>query len=569
MSGKKIENVDVVVIGAGFAGLYALYRFRDVLGLDVRVFETADGVGGTWYWNRYPGARCDSESFYYSYSFSEELEQEWTWSSKYPEQPEILRYLEHVADRFDLNKDIRFGTKVVSSIFDEGSSTWTVKTDQGETVRASFVVTAVGCLSAANLPKIPGRDDFQGESYHTGAWPKDGVSFKGKRVALIGTGSSGIQSTPVIAAEADSLTVFQRTPNYTVPTRNAVLTPEASAWIKKNYSEIRQKTRDTAAGFPYHPIARSAFDVSDEEREEIFEALWEEGGFKFMWGSFNDLMRNKAANNLAANFIRRKIREMVDDPETAEKLCPNDHPWGSKRPPIDTDYFVTYNRDNVSLVDLKSEPIEAITAKGVRTGRCEYPVDTIVYATGFDAMTGSLLRIDIRGVGGLTLGEKWSAGPRTYLGLQIAGFPNLFTITGPGSPSVLMNMPVAIEQHVDWISDCIVHMRKAGAKRIEADLEAENMWVDHVNEAAKATLFYEARSWYLGVNIPGKPQVFMPYVGGGKVYGDICSEVVENGYVGFAMDGERTRPTPGQQGPKSVEGLRDRIEEIVMSQIEH
>jgi cation diffusion facilitator CzcD-associated flavoprotein CzcO len=563
MSKKSSGRADVVVIGAGFAGLYALYRFRDVLGLDVRVFETGDGVGGTWYWNRYPGARCDSESFYYSYSFSEELDQEWTWSSKYPEQPEILQYLEHVADRFDLAKDIQFATKVVSAIYDEPSATWTVRTDQGDTVRASFVVTAVGCLSAANMPDIPGIEGFGGDSYHTGAWPKDGVDFSNRRVALIGTGSSGIQSTPVIAAEADHLTVFQRTANYTVPTRNTALTPEATAWVKTNYPEIRQKTRDTGAGFPYDPIARSAFEVTDEEREEIFESLWQEGGFKFMWGSFNDLMQNKAANTLAADFIRKKIREMVNDPETAEKLCPNDHPWGSKRPPIDTDYFTTYNRDNVDLVDLKAEPIEAITEKGVRTAAGEYPVDTIVYATGFDAMTGSLLKIDIQGKDGVTLGEKWSAGPRTYLGLQVAGFPNLFTITGPGSPSVLMNMPVAIEQHVNWISDCIVHMRETGAKKIEADLDAENLWVEHVNDAAQATLFYEARSWYLGVNIPGKPRVFMPYVGGGKVYSQICDQVVQDGYEGFALDGPSAKSSPALEGPERFSGLRNKIVQIV------
>jgi cation diffusion facilitator CzcD-associated flavoprotein CzcO len=535
MATGKQENLDVVVIGAGFAGLYALYRLRDVLGLDVRVFETGDGVGGTWYWNRYPGARCDSESFYYSFSFSEELEQEWTWSSKYPEQPEILRYLEHVADRFDLSKDIQLSTRVTSAVYDEDANLWTVETDQGDTIVAPYVVTAVGCLSAANLPDIPGRDRFGGESYHTGAWPKEGVEFTGKRVALIGTGSSGIQSTPVIAAEADALTVFQRTPNYTVPTRNTELSPEATRWIKENYPEIREKTRDTVSGFPYDPIERSAFEVTEEERNAIFERLWQEGGFKFMWGSFNDLMSDKAANDLAADFIRNKIREMVNDPETAEKLCPNDHPWGSKRPPIDTDYFVTYNRDNVELVDIKADPILEITEKGVRTAEGEWEVDTIVFATGFDAMTGSLLKIDIQGTGGLTLNEKWKAGPRTYLGLQVHGFPNLFTITGPGSPSVLMNMPVAIEQHVDWISDCIEHMRQTGKSRIEADLAAEDQWVETVNESAKETLFYEARSWYLGVNIPGKPRVFMPFVGGGKVYAEICDEVVANGYRGFEL----------------------------------
>jgi cation diffusion facilitator CzcD-associated flavoprotein CzcO len=535
MTEENRENLDVVIIGAGFAGLYALHRFRNVLGLNARVFETGDGVGGTWYWNRYPGARCDSESFYYSYSFSEALEQEWTWSSKYPEQPEILEYLEHVADRFDLMKDIRLSTRVVSAVYDESSSNWTVTTDRGDRIVAPFVVTAVGCLSAANLPDIPGRDRFRGESHHTGAWPKEGVDFKGKRVALIGTGSSGIQATPVIAEDADRLTVFQRTPNFTVPTRNKQLSPEATAWIKQNYRGIREKTRETVAGFPYDPIERSAFEVSDEEREAIFESLWQEGGFKFMWGSFNDLMRDRRANDLAADFIRRKIREIVKDPETAEKLCPTDHPWGSKRPPIDTDYYVTFNRAHVELVDLKEEPIVEITEEGIRTEKHEYPVDMIVYATGFDAMTGSLLKLDIRGVDGLTLREKWSAGPRTYLGLQIAGFPNLFTITGPGSPSVLMNMPVAIEQHVDWISDCLEHMKENGAKRIEADLAAENAWVDHVNEAARETLFYEAKSWYLGVNIPGKPRVFMPYVGGGKLYREKCNEIAEGGYEGFRL----------------------------------
>ena len=531
------DEYDVLVIGAGFAGLYALYRFRDVLGLRVRVYETGDGVGGTWYWNRYPGARCDSESFYYSYSFSEELEQEWTWSSKYPEQPEILRYLEHVASRFDLMPDIQLSTRVTSAVYDEAGARWNVETDRGDRVVAPFLVTAVGCLSAANLPEIPGRDTFSGESYHTGQWPKEGVDFTGRRVALVGTGSSGIQSTPVIADEAQSLTVFQRTPNYTVPTRNHDLTPEATKWIKENYRGIRQKTRESAAGFPYDPIERSAFDVTEEERNQIFEALWQEGGFKFMWGSFHDLMRDRDANDLAAEFIRNKIREIVDDPETAEKLCPSDHPWGSKRPPIDTDYFVTYNRDNVELVDIKTDPIAEITEKGIRTEQGEWTFDMIVYATGFDAMTGSLLKIDIRGRDGLTLGEKWHAGPRTYLGLQVHGFPNLFTITGPGSPSVLMNMPVAIEQHVDWISDCIEHMRSEGAKRIEPDLDAENRWVERVNEEAKETLFYEARSWYLGVNIPGKPRVFMPFVGGGAVYREICDEIVAKGYEGFQLAG--------------------------------
>ncbi|MFP6656305.1 MAG: NAD(P)/FAD-dependent oxidoreductase, partial [Myxococcota bacterium] len=464
-----------------------------------------------------------------------ELQQEWTWSSKYPEQPEILSYLEHVADRFDLMKDIQLDTRVKEACYDETSNLWTIETEEGERIRARFFVSGVGCLSAANLPEIPGRDEFQGESYHTGVWPKEGVDFRGKRVALIGTGSSGIQATPVIAEEAAHLTVFQRTPNYSVPTQNHKLSPEATAWIKQNYRGISEQTRRTATGFPYETIDRSVFDVDDEERNAIFEGLWQEGGFKFMYGSFNDVMTNEEANAFGADFIRSKIREIVKDPETAEKLCPKDHTWVSKRPPIDTDYYITFNREDVDLVDIKADPIVEITETGIRTGKGETPVDMIVFATGFDAMTGSLLKIDIRGAGGLTLTEKWSAGPRTYLGLQVAGFPNFFMITGPGSPSVLTNMPVAIEQHVEWISDCIVHMQENGAAKIEARLDAEEAWVEHVNECARHTLYYQAKSWYLGVNIPGKPRVFMPYVGGANVYREKCDAVAAADYEGFDL----------------------------------
>ena len=534
-AGESGRTLDVAIIGAGFAGLYALYRFRDVLGLAARVYETGDGVGGTWYWNRYPGARCDSESFYYSYSFSEELEQEWRWSSRYPEQPEILAYLNHVADRFDLRRDIELGTKVVSARHDEATARWEVTTERGQRISAAFVVTAVGCLSAANVPEIPGRGSFRGEWYHTGAWPHERVDFSGRRVGLIGTGSSGIQATPVIAAEARHLTVFQRTPNYSVPTRNRHLEAEEWARIKREYRAIRQKTRETHAGFPYDATERSAFDVSDERRRQIYEELWAEGGFKFLWGSFSDILRDKRANHTAAEFIRSKIREIVKDPDTAERLCPTDHPYGSKRPPIDTDYYVTFNRDNVTLVDIRRTPIVEITPQGIRTTDASYELDAIVFATGFDAMTGSLLKIDIRGAGGLRLAEKWAAGPRTFLGLQVAGFPNLFTITGPGSPSVLLNMPVAIEQHVDWVSDCIEHMRAKGFRTIEARLDAEDAWVEHVNEVAKQTLFYEAKSWYLGANVPGKPRVFMPYVGGQPLYREKCDAVATAGYPGFAL----------------------------------
>ena len=508
---------------------------RDILGLRARVFEAGDGVGGTWYWNRYPGARCDSESYYYSFSFSEELEQEWEWTSKYPEQPEILRYLNHVADRFKLRDDIQLGTRVSSATFNKETHRWDVITEAGERFSAQYVVGAVGCLSTANVPQIKGLDGFNGEWYHTGAWPHEGVDFVGKRVGLIGTGSTGIQATPVIARDAEQLFVFQRTPNFSVPARNAPLTPDSTRDIKKNYREIRKLARESFGGFPFKPSERMAMEMTDEERTAIYEGLWEEGGFKFLYGSFFDIFIDQAANDTAANFIREKIREMVHDPVVAEKLLPTDHPYGSKRPPIDTDYFESFNRDNVTLVDVRESPIAEITPTGIRTAAGEYDVDIIVFATGFDAMTGSLLKMDIRGVDGQTLRDKWAEGPRTYLGLQTAGFPNLFIITGPGSPSVLSNMPVSIEQHVEWISDCIAYMRANAFAQIDATEEAENEWVDHVGEIAGFTLFEKANSWYLGANIPGKKRIFMPYVGGVFPYRQRCDEVAAKGYEGFAL----------------------------------
>ena len=455
-------DFDVVVIGAGFAGLYAVHKFRDDLNLSVRVFEAGDGVGGTWYWNRYPGARCDSESYYYCYSFSPELAQEWKWSGRYPEQPEIERYLNHVADRFDLRRDIQLSTRVTAATFDDATNRWEIRTDHDDTVTARFLVTAVGCLSAPIAPDIPGLDGYEGDVYFTATWPRDGVDFTGKRVGLIGTGSSGIQATPPIAAQADHLTVFQRTPNYSLPARHGGFLAEDQARIKSTYDEIFAATRKSFAGFPYSPIDRTTMSVSAEEREAILEGLWAEGGFKFLWGGFSDLLHDPEANEIASEYIRNKIRETVNDPHTAELLCPKGYPYGAKRPPIDTDYYETFNRDNVSLVDIGETPIEAITPTGLRTTAAEYELDVIVFATGFDAMTGSLLRMDVRGAGGVRLADAWADGPRTMLGLQIAGFPNLFTITGPGSPSVLMNMPVAIEYHVDWIAECIDYMREHG-----------------------------------------------------------------------------------------------------------
>ncbi|HEX5266898.1 MAG TPA: NAD(P)/FAD-dependent oxidoreductase [Acidimicrobiales bacterium] len=549
MTTDPAPDFDVVVIGAGFAGLYALYRLRDELGLSVRVYETGNGVGGTWYWNRYPGARCDSESFYYSYSFSDELQQEWVWSSKYPEQPEILSYLNHVADRFDLRRDIQLETRVSSAVFQEDADVWELTTERGDVVTARFVVSAVGCLSAANVPAIPGLDRFEGDWYHTAAWPHDGVDFTGKRVGQIGTGSTGIQAAPVIAAQADHLHVFQRTPNYTVPARNHHMTPEQDAAIKADYARIRRKARRSFGGFPYDASDKSALEVSDEERLATYERLWgEEGGFKFIYGSYNDLLVNKAANDTAADFIRAKIGEIVTNPDVARKLMPTDYPYGTKRPPIDTDYYETYNRDNVTLVDLRDTPITEITPKGIRTTEAEYEFDVVVFATGFDAMTGSLLKIDVRGRGGLALRDKWADGPRTYLGMQMAGFPNLFVITGPGSPSVLANMPMAIEQHVEWISACISHVREMGVTAVEATVEAEEGWVDHVRSIAEVTLFPMANSWYVGANIPGKKRVFMPYVGGFAPYEKQCNDVAAKGYEGFVFSGAAARSAQAGAG---------------------
>lgn len=529
------KTLDAIVIGAGFSGIYMLKRLRDELGMNARVYETGGGVGGAWYWNRYPGARCDSESFYYCFSFDEEMWKEWEWSSKYPEQEEIRSYLEFVADRHDLKRDIQFNTKVVSAHFDEINNLWHVEMEDGEKVCAPFLISAAGVLSSANVPDFKGLDTFEGDWYHTGNWPHEKVDFTGKRVGLIGTGSSGMQATPVIAAEADHLTVFQRTANFSTPARNAPLTPERRTEIKGTFTQTWETAQSSHGGFPYHATEASALEYSEEEIQKILDGVWEEGGFKFLWGSFSDLMITKEANNKAADYIRNKIRETVKDPETAELLCPNDHPYGAKRPPIDTDYFETFNRDNVSLVNVRKAPIVEVTPKGIRTADGEYELDIIVFATGFDAMTGTLLNIDIRGRNGETLDHKWEAGPKNYLGLQVAGFPNMFTITGPGSPSVLSNMPVSIEQHVEWISDCIESMRDKGQKVIEADPAAEEAWVAHVNEVAEMTLFWEANSWYLGANIPGKPRIFMPYAAGLPVYRQKCNEVAENNYEGFKL----------------------------------
>jgi len=524
-------DVDVLVIGAGFAGLYAIHRLRQQ-GLSVRCIEAAPDVGGVWYWNRYPGARCDVESLQYSYSFSQELEQEWDWSERFAAQPEILAYLRHVADRFDLRRDITFGRTVTTAVWDEGRRLWAVTTDDGTTLRARFCVMASGSLSAFRLPDFPGLSDFKGQAYHTGNWPEIPVDFRGKSVAVIGTGSSGIQAIPVIAREAAELFVFQRTPNFIIPARNKPMDDAYQRAWKAEYDVHRAKAR--LVGTLYEFSGRGALEVDADEREREYARRWEKGGVNFVH-SFNNIYTDLAANETAAEFVRDRIRELVQEPDVAETLCPKDHPLGAKRICVASDYFETYNRDSVRLVDVRAEPIETVTATGIRTGARDYAVDIIVFATGYDALTGALTRIDIRGISGRTIQDKWAAGPRNYLGLMTAGFPNMFIVTGPGSPSVLVNMVVGIEHHVDWIADCLEDLRRRGARTIEAETEAEDAWVAHVNEAAEQTLFVRANSWYLGANIPGKPRVFLPYTGGLTRYRDTCAAVAARGYEGFRI----------------------------------
>ncbi len=529
-----MEEFDVVVVGAGFAGLYQLYRLR-ALGFTAQGFEAGSDVGGTWYWNRYPGARCDVESMDYSYSFSAELEQEWEWTERYPTQPEILRYINYVADRFDLRSLIKFDTRVVSVAYDEDTKRWTVETNEGDVVSARFVIAASGCLSVWQVPQFNGLESFRGATVHTGNWPREGVDFTGRRVGVIGTGSTGIQAIPQIAKQAAHLYVFQRTPNYSVPARNHQLTAEYQAQRKLTYREYRERAKVSGGGHSAVLPTKSALEVSDPERIGEYERRWQLGGAPLMSMSYNDLMTSRDANETIAEFVRDKIRETVHDPEVAAKLTPVDYPFGAKRLCVDIEYFETYNRDNVTLVDVRDTPIDEITEHGIVTAGTEYELDAIVFATGYDAITGPLLGMNIRGRGGVSLNEAWSAGPRAYLGLQVAGFPNLFTITGPGSPSVISNMVVSIEQHVDWISDCLVHLRDTGIETIEPTDEAQDAWVEHVNETANATLFPLAKSWYLGDNIPGKPRVFMPYVAGVGVYRQKCDEVAAGGYDGFVL----------------------------------
>jgi cation diffusion facilitator CzcD-associated flavoprotein CzcO len=532
---ERETDVDAVVVGAGFSGLYMLHRLRE-LGFSTRVFEKADDVGGTWYWNQYPGARCDSESHIYCYSFDDELLEEWEWSERYPEQPEILEYLQFAADHLDLRRDIEFEREVESAVYEESAGAWEVTLADGETVTSQFFITAVGCLSEPFVPDFEGRDEFAGETYHTARWPHDGVDLSGKRVGVIGTGSTGIQLIPRVAERAGDLTVFQRTPNYIAPANNRPLTEERYDEIREHYDEIWEHAGRTSLGMPIDYRHDSIEGMSEAEIEAALEERWEKGGFYFP-RTFEDLLENEETNEVVSEFIREKIRERVDDPEVAEKLTPTDYPYGTKRPPLNyDDYYRTYDREDVHLVDVDENPIERITPDGVRTADgAEYDLDVLVFATGFDAMTGALLEMDIQGRDGLTLEEKWADGPRTYLGLGVHGFPNMFTITGPQSPSVLTNMPQSIEQHVDWITDCVEHMREDDLRLIEPTEAAEDEWVAHTNEAASESMMSEADSWYRGANIPGKTEIFIPYPGGLDVYRELCADVAENDYEGFEL----------------------------------
>ncbi len=533
---QQDRDLDAIVIGAGFAGIYMVYRLRES-GFTVRGLEAGSGVGGTWYWNRYPGARCDSESMYYSFSFLPDFEQEWPLEERYPTQPVILRYLQTVAERLDLLKDFRFGTRVTSATWDEPAARWTVRSAGGYEATARFVITAVGALSAANVPGFPGAETFAGEQYSTANWPHAPVPLAGKRVGLIGTGSSGVQALPEIAKEAGAVTVFQRTPQFVTPAQAGPLDPQLVAMWKANYQEIRRRTKITPGGIPIPDPQRSALELSDQERRAICEEAWRRGGIWFLGGTFSDAVTSLEANTVVADFVRSKIDEIIDDPEVADKLKPTTYPWGTKRVPIGSDYYETFNRPNVRLVDLRADPITEITPYGIRTAAAEHELDVIVYATGFDALTGALIRLGVRGVAGTPLPEAWPDGPRTYLGLTVPGFPNLFTITGPGSPGVVTNVPVAIEQHVEWIDELLRFARARGSTTIEVTQDATSAWTKHVQDVASETLYPIADSWYMGANIPGKARVFLPYIGGLDVYRRKCDDIAAAGYPGFVFDG--------------------------------
>lgn len=528
------QHFDALVIGAGFSGIYMTYKLREE-GFTVKTLEKAGEVGGVWYVARYPGARCDSDSVYYNFMFSEELYKKWSWSTRFAGQDEILSYLNFAADELDVKKHMQFNTEVKSAVWNEEETKWHVTTAKGEEFTATYLISGVGCLSTSNIPNFEGRESFKGESYHTGAWPHTPVELKGKRVGVIGTGSSGVQSIPVIAEEAEEVYVFQRTPQYSVPTRNRQLTEQEIAQFKEEYVTAREKMLTSPSGLPIPKATKSVVGTPEEERNAILEDAWEKGGM-FLNNAFNDITIDEKSNELVSEFLRNKTRAKIEKPDVAEQLLPYYY-YATKRPILDTNYHVTYNQDHVSLVNLREQPIVRITENGIQTTEKEYPLDIIVFATGYDAMTGTLLKLDIRGRDGLSLSEKWRNGEKveTYLGLGLSGFPNFFTITGPQSPSVLTNVPTAIEQHVEWISDCLRYLRENDVKTIEPTEEAEKQWSKQCTELANSTLFTKTESWYTGSNIDGKSRDFLIYLGGLDNYRYICNEVSEKGYQGYQL----------------------------------
>jgi cyclohexanone monooxygenase len=525
---------DVFVVGAGFAGIYALYKYRS-LGMTVKGAESGTDVGGTWYWNRYPGARCDTESMQYSYSWDPQLSAEWEWSERFPGHAEIRSYLEHVADRHDLKKHIDFETRIASMEFDDALEIWTIQSEDGKIYRARCCVMATGCMvGAVNSPEFRGAELFGGQIYHTARWPKENVEFSGKRVAVIGTGSSGIQTISEVAKSADKVYVYQRTPNFSIPARNEPMRPEHQQYWKENYALLRDKARNSRSGTLFDFGTIGVMDVDETTRDAILQERWKMGTSNFM-GSFNDMIFNDESNAVVADFVRSKIAETVKDPKTAEQLTPQGYPIFAKRICLDTEYFETFNRDNVALIDVKSDPIVEITPVGIRTEQTEHEVDIIVFATGYDAITGPLMNIDIRGTTPKTIKEKWATGPYAYLGIMSSGFPNMFTITGPGSPSTLGNMVVSIEQHIEWVADLLVYMRDRQLTKVDADAKFEAEWAEHVTDVAETTVYPKASSWYMGANIPGKRRVFLPYIGGIGHYRKLCDEVARKGYEGFTF----------------------------------
>jgi cation diffusion facilitator CzcD-associated flavoprotein CzcO len=541
--GEPLQELDALVVGAGVGGMYALHRLRE-MGLSVRVFDGADGIGGTWWWNRYPGARVDFPSApFYCYTFSEELFREWDWAERQPAQAEVLAYLEYMADKFDLRRDIQLNTWVTGANFDEAAQRWIVKTGDGQMVSAQFLVCAMGTLSAANKPDIPGIDDFAGEIHHTGQWPQQGVTFEGKRVGVIGTGSSGVQAIPIIARESAHLTVFQRTPQYSIPAGNRPVDPEYLRETRENWHQYRARMLEAPAGMPYELAQLSAHDHTPEQRREVYEALWQDGGLFMLFNSYSDLLTDKEANATISSFVRSKIKEIVRDPETARKLMP-DYMLGTKRQILDDGYYDTFNRDNVTLVDLREDPITRVTADGIRTTTGDHPLDMLVLATGYDALTGALLRVNPQGRDGVTLQQKWQERFSTYLGVTIPGFPNLFMVHGPESPSVLFNMPLGAEQEGNWIRDCIRHMREQGLGTIEPAAGVEDKWRENVAFYANQTLFPLTESWYTGANIEGKHRQFAVHLGGPEYFQQLTDEA-QKGYPSFVLEKESRSAAAG------------------------